>query len=735
MRKFVLSLFAAAVLLTALSAPSSSLAAQEQEFRAVWVATVQNLDFPSKSGLTADQLKKETDSILDTITELGYNAVILQVRPTADAFYKSDIFPWSGYLTGTQGTAPAGGFDPFAYWVEQAHQRGLQIHAWINPFRVTQGTAANKNHDLSKLAASNPARKNPGWTVAHTDGRVYFNPGIPEVRKLIIDGCVELVKRYDVDGIHFDDYFYPGTDFNDEATYKKYGSGFSNKADWRRDNVNKLIEETYKAVKAARSDAQFGVSPFAIWANKASNNLGSDTNGKQSYSQDYADTRKWVKNNWLDYIAPQIYWNIGFNVADYAKLVPWWADVVKDTNVKLYIGKGIYRVEDAKSDSVWYDAKEIARQAELNAKYPEVKGVIHYRYSTLLKSSAAKEVVSLVFETQAANAISSVPVAGEFKMPAPQLGRLKVGRPISQSFTTKEAAYYILGTCDPGKKLLVNGAEVKDISKEGYFGYYATLKIGANNFKFTQDGQTAVTVSITRKTDPITPATPMSTIGIVAGSVFPKSANEYRRPGETVTLNCTAPIGAAVKVTIGGKTYDMTPASKTSPGSGAYPTTYTYQYTFPTTAETGKLVTIGTPKYTMTYKNNSYSRDAGGALISITPNAPYYAAVTSNNAFVYPNNTTTGGPKAELIKDQKDYVTAVAGNGDWVRLASGGWVQRGDVTLTTESGALTSEASAPVYAVGAKLDTLSLKMNKLTATDITFEGKTLVYTVSNTAAA
>ncbi|MCL1821119.1 MAG: N-acetylmuramoyl-L-alanine amidase, partial [Oscillospiraceae bacterium] len=324
---------------------------------------------------------------------------------------------------------------------------------------------------------------------------------------------------------------------------------------------------------------------------------------------------------------------------------------------------------------------------------------------------------------------------GEFKMPAPQLGRLKVGRPISQSFTTKEAAYYILGTCDPGKKLLVNGAEVKDISKEGYFGYYATLKIGANNFKFTQDGQTAVTVSITRKTDPITPATPMSTIGIVAGSVFPKSANEYRRPGEMVTLNCTAPIGAAVKVTIGGKTYDMTPASKTSPGSGAYPTTYTYQYTFPTTAETGKLVTIGTPKYTMTYKNNSYSRDAGGALISITPNAPYYAAVTSNNAFVYPNNTTTGGPKAELIKDQKDYVTAVAGNGDWVRLASGGWVQRGDVTLTTESGALTSEASAPVYAVGAKLDTLSLKMNKLTATDITFEGKTLVYTVSNTAAA
>jgi uncharacterized lipoprotein YddW (UPF0748 family)/N-acetylmuramoyl-L-alanine amidase len=734
--KKVLLTLTAIILLSALFVPGGSKAAQEEEFRAVWVATVMNLDFPSRPGISVDQLRRETDEILDNIADMGYNAVILQVRPTADAFYRSSIFPWSHYLTGTQGTPPAGGFDPLDYWVKQAHARGLELHAWINPFRVTQGTPANRQHDLSRLAVNNPARRNPSWTVAHSDGRLYFNPGIPEVRRLIIDGVVEIVRNYDVDGIHFDDYFYPDPNFNDAAAFSRFGSGFSSRAEWRRDNVNKLIQETHRAVKAENPNVQFGVSPFAIWANRSTNALGSDTNGFQSYVSQFADSRRWVKNNWVDYIAPQIYWNIGFAAADYAKLLPWWADVVRGTDVKLYIGKGLYRVDDARSaESVWYDGREITRQAELNAQYPEVAGVIHFRYSNL-RNNAVKEAVSMVFDSQTAGLPSPVPIADEFRMPQIQLGRLTVGRPTSSNLTTSEPAYYILGTCDPNRKLFVNGREVADISPEGYFGFHASLSVGANNFRFTQEGQAPVTITITRRTAAVTPASPMSTVDIVAGSVFPRTTDELRRPGETVTLSCIAPIGATVRVTIGNRTFNMTPATRTPPGRGAFPTTYTHQFTFPATTVTGRLVTIGTPRYTMTYNGRTYTRDAGGALISITPEAPFYATVTSDNAYLFPNGSTTGGPKAELVKGQRDYVTAVASNGDWVRLAVGGWVQGSDVSLNrNESAALRSEISSASYTVGEKVDTLSLTARNITATDISFDGTVLVYTVSNTPSA
>jgi N-acetylmuramoyl-L-alanine amidase len=342
----------------------------------------------------------------------------------------------------------------------------------------------------------------------------------------------------------------------------------------------------------------------------------------------------------------------------------------------------------------------------------------------------------MVFDAPAAGLPPAVPVTSEFRMPQIQLGRLTVGRPTSSSLTTNESAYYILGTCDPSKKLFVNGREVEDISKEGYFGFHATLNVGVNTFRFTQEGQPQTTVTITRRTPSVTPASPMSTVDIVAGSVFPRTTNEFRRPGETVTLTCTAPIGATVRVEIGGRTYNMTPATRTAPARGAFPTTYTYQFTFPTTSVTGRLVTIGTPKYSMTYDGKEYSRDAGGALISITPGAPFYATVTSDNAYLFPNGSTTGGPKAELVRGQRDYITAVASNGDWVRLSVGGWVQGSDVSISrNETAALRSEVSSASYTVGEKMDTLTLRKRNLTATDISFDGRTLVYTVSNTSTA
>lgn len=354
------------------------------DLKGVWVATVYNLDYPSTPTKDINTLKSEAISILNNVKELGLNAVFLQVRPSADAFYKSEIFPWSKYLTGESGVAPNNGFDPLKFWVEEAHNRGIELHAWINPYRITK----KGDEEYNLIAGNSPAKLNPEYIVKYSDGNYYFNPGIPEVRELVIDGALEILKNYDVDGIHMDDYFYPGKDFDDLATYKKYGAGFSNIEDWRRNNVDMLVEELNKKLHAQKEDISFGISPFGIWANSKNNSFGSNTSGTESYYSYYADTRKWAKNGWVDYIAPQIYWECGHKAADYITLVNWWADVVYNGNTKLYIGLADYRVVDAKDSSVWYNAKEIEKQMEINKESKIIFGEIHYRYSSLISNSS-----------------------------------------------------------------------------------------------------------------------------------------------------------------------------------------------------------------------------------------------------------------------------------------------------------------------------------------------------------
>jgi uncharacterized lipoprotein YddW (UPF0748 family) len=274
-------------------------AAGTNGFRAAWVCSILNLDFPSKPGLGNAELKKEIDAIVDRAAELKLNALILQVRPSGDALYKSSLFPWSEYLTGTQGASPAGGFDPLAYWVEQTHKKGLELHAWVNPYRVSHTSSGLTSvKDAGKLAADNPARKDPSRIVAY-NGALYYDPGIYANKKLVINGVAEIIRNYDVDGVHLDDYFYPGTDFPDDASYGKYGRGID-KADWRRANVNDVIKGIQRIIKRQKKDIKFGVSPFAIWMNASSNPLGSDTRGSESYKTMYADTRRWVKSGWID---------------------------------------------------------------------------------------------------------------------------------------------------------------------------------------------------------------------------------------------------------------------------------------------------------------------------------------------------------------------------------------------------------------------------------------------------
>lgn len=349
----------------------------ERELRGMWLATVANRDWPSKPGLTADEQKSELLAHLDTAVRRRLNAVVFQVRPTADALWPSPYEPWSQYLTGVQGRDP--GWDPLGTAVEEAHKRDLELHAWFNPYRVANHT------DPSRLVASHPARVHPDWVLPY-GGKLYYNPGLPEVRRFVQDAMLDAVERYDIDAVHWDDYFYPypvaGQVFGDDDAYARHGSGYPDRAAWRRDNTDRLVSETAERIKAVRKKGKkvrFGISPFGVWRNATTDPLGSPTRaGVQTYDDLHADTRKWVKEGWIDYIVPQLYWNIGFEAADYAKLLPWWAQTVRGTGVDLYAGEALYKAGDPAQPAAWQDPAELSRHLTLAEDYAEARGHIFF---------------------------------------------------------------------------------------------------------------------------------------------------------------------------------------------------------------------------------------------------------------------------------------------------------------------------------------------------------------------
>ncbi|MBV1852875.1 glycoside hydrolase family 10 protein [Catellatospora tritici] len=354
----------------------------KRQFRAMWIASVVNIDWPGGPGRAEEALKAEYRGWLDLAQRLNHNAVVVQVRPTADAFWPSPYEPWSEWLTGARdGNGP--GWDPLAFLVSEAHARNLEFHAWFNPYRVSMPQGAGADPNL--LAPNHPVRQHPEWALAYpvnaAGSRLYYNPGIPAVRAFVQDAIMDAVDKYDIDGVHFDDYFYPypaaGQDFPDQATFAEYGADFATKADWRRHNIDLLIQELSGRIKASKPWVKFGVSPFGIWRNKAADPLGSETNGTQSYDANFADTRKWVKEGWLDYIVPQVYWSIGFAVADYAKLVPWWSDVVSGTNTQLYVGQADYKINLAGQPAAWFDPNEMSKHITFNRDY-NVAGNVHF---------------------------------------------------------------------------------------------------------------------------------------------------------------------------------------------------------------------------------------------------------------------------------------------------------------------------------------------------------------------
>ena len=305
----------------------------KREFRGAWIQCV-NGQF---QGMPPRQMQAMLISQLDRLEKAGINAIVFQVRAECDALYRSSYEPWSRFLTGVQGQAPAPVWDPLQFMIDECHKRGMELHAWINPYRAqTKGTTV--------LSPLHPYNKYPNLFVRYA-GQLYFDPGQPESRKYICRIVRDIVSRYDIDAIHMDDYFYPypvnGMDFPDNVSFAAYGRGFTNKADWRRDNVNVLIKEIHETVRQCKPWVKFGVSPFGIYRNKKSDPNGSNTNGLQNYDDLYADVLLWVNNGWVDYNIPQVYWEIGHPAADYDTLVRWWA---KHSAARpLYIGQDVMR--------------------------------------------------------------------------------------------------------------------------------------------------------------------------------------------------------------------------------------------------------------------------------------------------------------------------------------------------------------------------------------------------------
>ncbi len=367
--------------------------AKDHDLKGVWAATLYSMDYPSAPTTDADILKADADRLVQQTKKHGYNTLFLQLRPTGDAFYKSKIFPWSKYLTGKQGTAPSDNFDPLEYIIKIAHNNGISVHGWINPYRLTASESDNE-----MVLSEGIGKKYPHLVVKHTDGKLYLNPGEPESVELVCQGIREIVKNYDIDGIHIDDYFYPSSAFPDGETFTKYGGDYNDIEDWRRANTFDLVKAIRNEIKAIKNQCIFSVSPCGIWANKASNPSGSDTSGKQAYYDYYADTRLWVREELVDIIIPQIYWNIGYPIADFETLIKWWDKVVDGTDVALCIGQAAYRVSDANpQDTVWYGENgitELNRQRDILGQFENCTGYVHYRLGSVIQNTELSNFVT-----------------------------------------------------------------------------------------------------------------------------------------------------------------------------------------------------------------------------------------------------------------------------------------------------------------------------------------------------
>lgn len=376
-RHFFLKFFVLLILICTVNTIFAQTAVKP-EFRGVWIATVDNIDWPERAGMTSEEQRSSFIKLLDLHAANGINAVVVQVRPATDAFYPSPFEPWSQWLTGKQGLAPAPYYDPLDFMITETHKRGMEFHAWMNPYR------AIFNVRTSSVSATHITKIHPEWFLNYGDKK-YFDPGNKDAQLYVAAVVKDVVTRYPVDAIHFDDYFYPypvaGKEFPDDASFKKYGNGLS-RSNWRRSNTDSIIVALCRTIKQQNSKCQFGISPFGVWRNIDKDPEGSNTKaGPTNYDVLYADILLWLKSGWIDYVAPQLYWEFGHPAAPYEVLVDWWSKHTYGKNC--YIGLGVYR---SNSSMAWKDKTQLPRQIEKIRKTANLQGMIFYSSKSLEKN-------------------------------------------------------------------------------------------------------------------------------------------------------------------------------------------------------------------------------------------------------------------------------------------------------------------------------------------------------------
>ena len=676
--------------------PEITIGAASDGLKGLWVATVSNIDFPSKSGLSAAELRAEIDTIVNNASDWGFNAIFLQVRPKSDAIYFSSIFPSSDCIVEKQGDPLP--LDCLEYFITAAHSKGIELHAWVNPYRIMQ--SGSGGHNLSLLAESNPARIHPEWVVKHTDGASYYNPGIPDVRKLIIDGILEIVNNYNIDGIHFDDYFYPYTDaskFADSAEYEKYKTEGQSIADWRRSNNDALISQTAAAVKNAKPNVAFGVSPSGVWALKMNNSLGTDIkSSSESYYQVYADTRKWVLNEWIDYICPQIYWEIDHSTAPFKPIADWWDDLVSTTKVKLYIGIAAYK---GSSVAAYKSPSEIQNQLNYLKTKTHVSGAVLFSYKDIAKNLAGIQDTA---KTYFKNGETGVEAASDKLV-------LSYSSLSVENSTTRT---FIIGVSDPNYPLYIDGKEVTTRSPKGYFTHVVEVpKTGENHYTIEHKGETVD--YLIKRAGKSSEITTMSSFGFVSGTCAPKY-DRAEKSGEKITFACTATAGANVYVIIGDYTVDLSTTDRDSTDGSLKRAWYSGTFVLP---EIEGNAVLGSPEFVIEKSGYDTVRHKGTNVIEVINDPESYVV------------EFTGDFPAQLKPDLKvtgeEYVYATIGAYDTVVSKYDGNTLLGSGYYTVNENIKRVENTSIPYSAIGKITVSQSADGKYTNIVIPTDGKTM----------
>jgi len=629
----------------------------QEEMRGVYIASVLNLNFPSKPGLGEEALKAEIDGILEECASVGLNTVYFQVRPTGDALYKSNIFPTSRYLVETEGDPLS--FDVFDYFIKGAKNKGIDTVAWVNPYRITNFVSENQTQALASLSENNPAKLHPEWTVFYA-GKLYYDPALPEVRDLIASGVEEICRNYDVLGVLFDDYFYPypveGEVFHDNASFQKYANG-SSKENWRRENVNALVKKCYEVVKSVREELTFGVSPFGIWKNSSTDPKGSDTGGLEAYSSVFCDALAWIQGGYVDYISPQIYWERGDPAADFLTLSRWWSAQVDGTGVKLYISHAAYKAE-----LFALGGEEIVQQIRIARTLMASHGNIQYGFADIKQNTA--QIKSLLTRLYAD------PYREELPETFPD--GICFTRPENEAQTTA-ASHFVLASSDPRYPVYSSSGKIGR-TKHGFFSVLMELSVGKNTLELRHKGKT-YTLTVIR-TDPEKEETPFSIREITPG----KEEEVFVLSGTALPVSVLAPKDASVSVFLGDQQFSLTADSE----NASEETMVLYQGEIPFSAVFAgeEPVFVGTLEYQV--RQGEKKIKTSGASCSVLPSSCFVVAEVQEDHTPLKRSPTSSFYEDYTLaaKGMRDRVTACYDG--YYRLSCGAFVPKESVSVNTE---------------------------------------------------